>query len=504
MKQIYAFLWLLLICQQLIAQKKGMVPVGNQLPIGTERRLALIVGNKDYQNPDAVLKNPINDAIAMRNALQKLGFDVLYYNNLDRVAFEKAIDDFGVKLNNYNVGLFYYSGHGIQAQGENYLVPIDANIIGTEAVVNYTCVNMGRVLGLMEGSKAETNLVFLDACRNNPFKKSWGNKGEIQRGFAIPRNPPGTCVVYATSAGATADDNVASTNGLFTENLLQYLSIPNMSLSSILNGTRKEVYKKSNKTQLPEDHVKLLGDFYFLVSRDAPKPVPVHSEINSYKKIALVIGNANYTSGPLLINATNDADSMEVVLKKSGYEVIKMKNLSKIELRKAIVSFNDKLSSYSEALVYYSGFGLVYDGQATIISTDFKNEAFDTEVTLKEVFAESNANRRDLTKIIIWDSCLGTQSKVETAPDFNIPQIKNSIYLFATAVGGVAMDGYNSGRNGLFTSVLLQQLAIPNQRIQQIAINTRNKVRELSDNKQVPFSWENLYNEVVFLKRTDR
>jgi uncharacterized caspase-like protein len=118
MKQIYAFLWLLLICQQLLAQNKGMVPVGNQLPTGTERRLALIVGNKDYQNPDAVLKNPINDAIAMRNALQKLGFDVLYYNNLDRIAFEKAIDDFGVKLNNYNVGLFYYSGHGIQAKAK--------------------------------------------------------------------------------------------------------------------------------------------------------------------------------------------------------------------------------------------------------------------------------------------------------------------------------------------------------------------------------------------------
>jgi len=128
---------------------------------------------------------------------------------------------------------------------------------------------------LMEGSKAETNLVFLDACRNNPFKKSWGNKGEIQRGFAIPRNPPGTCVVYATSAGATADDNVASMNGLFTENLLQYLSVPNMSLSSILNGTRKEVYKKSDKIQLPEDHVKLLGDFYFLVSStDKPNPTP--------------------------------------------------------------------------------------------------------------------------------------------------------------------------------------------------------------------------------------
>ena len=275
MKKFYIFLWLLLLSGQLLGQNKGMVPVGKQLPAGTERRLALIVGNKDYQDPDAVLKNPINDAVAMRNALQKLGFDVLYYTNLDRIAFEKAVDDFGAKLNKYDVGLFYYSGHGIQAQGENYLVPVDARSIGTEAVANYTCVNVGRVLALMEGSQAETNLVFLDACRNNPFKKSWGGKGAVQQGFAIPINPPGTCVVYATSAGKTADDNVASKNGLFTENLLQYLSRPNLSLSSILNETRKEVYKKSNKTQLPEDHVKLLGDFYFLVSSGVePKPEP--------------------------------------------------------------------------------------------------------------------------------------------------------------------------------------------------------------------------------------
>jgi uncharacterized caspase-like protein len=118
MKSLYFFLFLLLYSQHLIAQNKGMIPIGNQLPAGTERRLALVIGNKDYRNHDAVLENPINDAIAMRNALQKLGFDVLYYNNLERVAFEKAIDDFGEKLNSYNVGLFYYSGHGIQAMAK--------------------------------------------------------------------------------------------------------------------------------------------------------------------------------------------------------------------------------------------------------------------------------------------------------------------------------------------------------------------------------------------------
>lgn len=228
-------------------------------------------------------------------------------------------------------------------------------------------------------------------------------------------------------------------------------------------------------------------------------------DINPYKKIALVIGNANYVNGiGSLKNAVHDADSMAVALKKSGYDVIKMTNLSNIELRKTIASFNDKLSSYSEALFYYSGNGLVYDGQATLISTDFKNEAFANEVTLKEIFTESNANRRDLTKIIIWDSCLNTKLGSETAntPAFTVPQSKNSIYLFATAIGGVASDGTTG--NGLFTSELLKQLVIPNQSIHQIAINTRNKVRELSNDTQVPFTWENLYHDIVFLKKAIR
>ena len=150
----------------LVKQERG------NIPISTERRLALIVGNKNYQNPDAVLQNPISDTLSMRNALQKLSLDVLYCTNLDRISFEKVVDDFGTKLNKYDVGLFYYSGHGIQAQVEIYLMPVDAHSIGTETIANYPCVNMGRVLGLVEGSRAETNLVFLDACRNNPLKKS--------------------------------------------------------------------------------------------------------------------------------------------------------------------------------------------------------------------------------------------------------------------------------------------------------------------------------------------
>ncbi len=115
----------------------------------------------------------------------------------------------------------------------------------------------------------------MDAFRSNPYKKSWSSaKGDGQKvGLTIPNNPPGSCVIFATSAGRTADDNPLSRNGLFTESLLNYINTPNLSLASILTQTRKAVYERSNKNQLPEDHVKLLGDFYFVMS-DKDKPLP--------------------------------------------------------------------------------------------------------------------------------------------------------------------------------------------------------------------------------------
>lgn len=122
-----------------IAQDKGMgeLTISIKADETTEHRLALVIGNKDYNNTEASLKNPINDANNMSKMLSKLGFTVILKTNLNRIDFEKAIDKFGEQLQGYQVGLFYYSGNGIQAQGENYLVPIDASSIGSEPIIKY-------------------------------------------------------------------------------------------------------------------------------------------------------------------------------------------------------------------------------------------------------------------------------------------------------------------------------------------------------------------------------
>ncbi len=274
--------FLLLGCEA-FAQNKGMLPVNTKTPAGTERRLALVIGNKNYTHAGR-LNNTHNDADDMAKVLQNLGFDVILKKELKMVDFLKTIDDFGVKLGHYNVGLLYYSGHGIQFQGENYLVPIDAKVNAIEDI-EYTCVKLSRAMTKMEGAKLKISLAFLDACRNNPFPSSSRSLGQ---GLTIPNNPPGSFVAFSTRAGSTADDNSGGRNGLFTAVLLQNLPQANVSLRTMIDNTIKQVSKQSNKAQIPGRYDELTGDFYFLVSGSSipekPKPVVSQEEPEKPKK----------------------------------------------------------------------------------------------------------------------------------------------------------------------------------------------------------------------------
>ena len=243
------------------AQTKGMLALSSS-PSGTERRIALVIGNKNYVRPDAALKNPINDADDMAKTLDGLGFDVLKYTDLSFTGFKRAIDEFGEKLPNYDVALFYFSGHGVQFNGENYLVPVDARL-QTLSDSEDDCIRLGRIMGKMKAADVKNSLVFLDACRNNPFPKS-SAKGVVSAGLNIPNNPAGSVVVFATEEGSTADDNMQERNGLFTSELLRHLPVPNVSLSDIILRTRQGVYERSGKSQLPSDYNKMLGSFYFV------------------------------------------------------------------------------------------------------------------------------------------------------------------------------------------------------------------------------------------------
>jgi hypothetical protein len=227
-----------------------------------EKRLALIIGNADYLNSPA-LQNPLNDAAAISTSLKELGFTVLMYLNTDIKSMKKAMDEFGSKLKGFDVGLFYYAGHGMQVKGNNYLIPVDASL-KIEEDVEYDCVEAGRILGKMEAAGTKTNIVILDACRNNPFSRSWSSRSAEQNdmGLAFMNAPSGTIIAYATSPGKTASDGT-SKNGIYTEALLKYIKVPAMPIEEFFKNVRVEVEKKSKMMQTPWESTSLKGNFYF-------------------------------------------------------------------------------------------------------------------------------------------------------------------------------------------------------------------------------------------------
>ena len=226
----------------------------------SEKRLALVIGNANYQY-GGKLANPENDARAIAEALKKTGFKVITYTNLSQKEIKKAIDDFGAQLKNYDVGLFFYAGHGVQVKGSNYLVPVDANI-NSESDVEYDCVNAERVLARMEDAGSKVNIVILDACRNNPFERSW-TRSTQGKGLAFMNAPSGSLIAYATSPGTTASDGTGK-NGLYTSALLKHLTTPGITILEMFQRVRATVMEESGESQVPWESTSLRGNFYFV------------------------------------------------------------------------------------------------------------------------------------------------------------------------------------------------------------------------------------------------
>lgn len=220
-------------------------------PAAQGRRIALVIGNSDYQHPDNLpkLTNPVHDAEDIAQALRGFGFEVIEKRNQTREAMESAIAEFGSKIGGSEAALFYFAGHGIQVKNQNFLMPVNARI-ESEAAVPYQGVDVNRILDEMENGKINTNIVMLDACRNNPISGKF-RSGKM-RGLAVPGGAPkGTVIVYATDPGNVASDGVGR-NGLFTAGLLTaFKGQDHLTLDDVLTVASAEVERASNRTQTP-------------------------------------------------------------------------------------------------------------------------------------------------------------------------------------------------------------------------------------------------------------
>ena len=221
----------------------------------------MVIGNQAYQHA-SVLRNPKNDARSMAQILRQCGFEVIEVIDGDGPGLKSAIREFGYKLKSYEVGLFYYSGHGIQIDDKNYIIPIDANL-RSKTDVREDCPSVSQVLSRMEEAGTKLNIVILDACRNNPFER--GSFGEDDEGGGLaPITPPDNTVIsFATDPGSVASDGVAGTNGLYTGSLVRFISVPNTQLENVFKLTGKEVKEKSGGKQKPWLNSNFYDIFYF-------------------------------------------------------------------------------------------------------------------------------------------------------------------------------------------------------------------------------------------------
>jgi Caspase domain len=294
------------------------------------KRVALVIGNAAYQGAPLLL-NPVNDAHAMSNALNILGFEVIEVTDASQKEMNRAITAFGEKLNAETAALFFYAGHGLQVKGRNYIVPVDAQI-KNEASIASESVSVDTVLEQL--SVSTISIVILDACRNNPFERSFRSMGG--GGLAQMDAPKGSFIAYATAPGKTAADGDGK-NGLFTQELLKQINEPGLPLESVFKRVRSSVSAKSNDAQMPWDSSSMTGDFYFKpgMQVQSHETVPAQVQAVARVKTPAEIEDEYWDA----IKSSNDPASYEQYRKAySKGRYLKMANLKIIQLKKPLVS----------------------------------------------------------------------------------------------------------------------------------------------------------------------
>ncbi|MBV8031509.1 MAG: caspase family protein [Betaproteobacteria bacterium] len=226
-------------------------------PAAKERRVALVIGNSSYKA--SPLRNPVNDARAVAKALAATGFKVTVIEDATQTTMRRAIRAFGDDLGAGGVGLFYYAGHGIQLKGRNYLVPVNAEI-DREGDVEDQAIDANLVLERMDEAHNTLNLVILDACRNNPFARSFRS---ASRGLAQMDAPSGTLIAFATAPGSVAADGDGK-NGLYTQHLLANINRPGLPIEQLFKEVRIGVTRDTQDRQVPWESSSLKGNFFFV------------------------------------------------------------------------------------------------------------------------------------------------------------------------------------------------------------------------------------------------
>jgi formylglycine-generating enzyme required for sulfatase activity len=315
-------------------------------------RFALVIGNSNYSELGS-LKNPKNDATDIAASLRNLGFDVTLKIDTDLVSMEDEVENLRRKLSqkSESIGFFYYAGHGIQSQGDNYLIPVDARIVN-ENYLRLRAFSLQGLLMNLNDAKNALNIVVLDACRDNPY--SWARSG--QRGLTVVGNQPGgSIIVYATSAGSVAKDGEGK-NGVFTSELLKYINQPGLEISDVFKRTGAGVKDATRGDQIPEIYSKFFGTQYLLGERSPT--VFTSPQTPSSPSLSTLIGSITVrteTAGSLyldgkMISTLREGGARRITDLEVGYYTVEIRyDTGKTEQQRI------KIEEGKEAIVSFSG-----------------------------------------------------------------------------------------------------------------------------------------------------
>lgn len=285
----------------------------NVITSSTQRKIAIAVGVSNYEYA-GILKNTLNDATDISNKLRLLGFDVTSILDPDIKSFNLKIDSITKLLTNKDIFMFYFSGHGAEYNGENYLFVKNSNPT-SPTDMPYETYPIGKLLGRIEYAKVQTNIIILDACRSNPFVRSWTKDGNPREGLMNINAPAGSFIGFAASPGKTASDGIRK-NGTYTEAILKYIELKNITIDELFNKVNKEVRIQSAGKQIPFKNSSLEDNYYFNFDNtfkeiytaqngDGPRVSPINRPIFKMPKVVTGYRDERLNSfGVVSINKT--------------------------------------------------------------------------------------------------------------------------------------------------------------------------------------------------------
>lgn len=330
--------------------------------------MALVIGNSNYQEQS--LRNPTNDARDISAVLRSLGFEIDLRLNASQEDMEGAVQRFGRKLQGNTVGLFYYSGHGVQHEGSNYLIPIGAmsSVSGPDHL-RYKTVDAGYVLGVMKQAGNGLNIVVLDACRNNPFKSF---SRSMNKGLKRISGAEGTIIAYSTSPGKVALDGTGR-NSPYTEQLIKLMKKPNLPVEIMFKQVRRGVKSETGGKQLPWYEASIDGDFFF------KKEI-----VDSIESTASDLGNTWDENERLSRPSETDYH----IVTKNGLRRIKLGSTSDVGI--SILGKPNKIQNYDNGIYHsYDNISLVYDHQTRKLKIIFIEKGFPAKTDKGVMFGDS-------------------------------------------------------------------------------------------------------------------